>query len=65
MIDALFTVVSLGIAAASHAGRVLRKVWPYLTVLGAFVGFVAWNGGVVLGETGRARFAALGRTNRP
>lgn len=29
--------------------RVLRQIWPHLTVLGAFAAFVAWNGSVVLG----------------
>ncbi|XP_044724046.1 DIE2/ALG10 family domain-containing protein [Hirsutella rhossiliensis] len=48
--DALFTAISLGIAAICNPGRVLRQIWPYLTVLGAFAGFVAWNGGVVLGD---------------
>ncbi|EQL00149.1 glycosyltransferase family 59 protein [Ophiocordyceps sinensis CO18] len=48
--DALSTVISLGVAAMCNPGRVLKQIWPYLTVLGAFVGFVAWNGGVVLGD---------------
>lgn len=64
--DALFTVISLGVAAMCNPGRVLKQIWPYLTVLGAFVGFVAWNGGVVLGEfAGNAiMLAALGKLTR-
>lgn len=46
----LFTAVSLVIAAICNPLRVLRKVWPHVAVLSAFVGFVAWNDGVVLGE---------------
>lgn len=30
--------------------RVLRQVWPHIATLCAFAGFVAWNGGVVLGD---------------
>ncbi|PHH92252.1 hypothetical protein CDD83_8177 [Cordyceps sp. RAO-2017] len=48
--DAILTAVSLAVAAACNPGRVLRRVWPYVAVLGAFVAFVAWNGGVVLGD---------------
>lgn len=49
-LDMFFTAVSLGIAAMCNPLRVLRQVWPYVCVLGFFVGFVVWNGGVVLGE---------------
>ncbi|KAG9679628.1 glycosyltransferase family 59 protein, partial [Aureobasidium melanogenum] len=30
--------------------KVVRLVWPYLLVVGLFVSFVLWNGGVVLGD---------------
>ncbi|RFU78483.1 alpha-1,2 glucosyltransferase alg10 [Trichoderma arundinaceum] len=48
--DMLFTTISLIIAALCNPIRVARQIWPYVTVLGAFAGFVAWNGGVVLGD---------------
>ncbi|KAI9158203.1 Alpha-1,2 glucosyltransferase alg-10 [Paramyrothecium foliicola] len=48
--DALFTILSLGIAAICNPVPVIRQIWPYVTVLGAFVAFVAWNGSVVLGD---------------
>ncbi|KAK0761384.1 hypothetical protein N5P37_006334 [Trichoderma harzianum] len=48
--DMLFTAVSLIIAALCNPIRVARQIWPYVTVLAAFAGFVAWNGGVVLGD---------------
>ncbi|KAK2599963.1 glucosyltransferase [Conoideocrella luteorostrata] len=48
--DMLFTIVSLGVAALCNPVRVVRQIWPYLSVLAAFVCFVVWNGGVVLGD---------------
>ncbi|KAF4995818.1 hypothetical protein FGRMN_4880 [Fusarium graminum] len=30
--------------------RVIRQIWPYVTVVVSFGAFVAWNGGVVLGD---------------
>ncbi|KAK3390152.1 DIE2/ALG10 family-domain-containing protein [Podospora didyma] len=48
--DWLFCLASLAIAAVHNPLRVLRQVWPHITVLGLFVGFVGWNGGVVLGD---------------
>ncbi|MBE3041435.1 hypothetical protein IMZ48_02405, partial [Candidatus Bathyarchaeota archaeon] len=30
--------------------RVLKQVWPHIATMAAFAGFVAWNGGVVLGN---------------
>ncbi|KAG9947348.1 glycosyltransferase family 59 protein, partial [Aureobasidium melanogenum] len=30
--------------------KVVRLVWPYVFVVGLFVSFVLWNGGVVLGD---------------
>ncbi|KAK0643882.1 DIE2/ALG10 family-domain-containing protein [Cercophora newfieldiana] len=48
--DWLFCLISIGIAAVCNPFKVLRQVWPHITVLGLFVGFVAWNGGVVLGD---------------
>ncbi|TFB00467.1 Dol-P-Glc protein [Trichoderma ghanense] len=48
--DMLFTAFSLVIAALCNPIRVVRQIWPYIFVLGAFGGFVVWNGGVVLGD---------------
>ncbi|UKZ66260.1 uncharacterized protein TrAtP1_007434 [Trichoderma atroviride] len=48
--DMLFTAVSLIVAALCNPLRLIRQIWPYVTVLAAFAGFVAWNGGVVLGD---------------
>ncbi|PTB76431.1 glycosyltransferase family 59 protein [Trichoderma longibrachiatum ATCC 18648] len=48
--DMLLTALSLIIAAVCNPIRVVRQVWPYVFVLGAFGGFVVWNGGVVLGD---------------
>ncbi|KAM0265183.1 hypothetical protein ACHAQJ_000336 [Trichoderma viride] len=48
--DMLFTAVSLIVAALCNPIRVVRQIWPYVTILIAFAGFVAWNGGVVLGD---------------
>ncbi|KAF5680089.1 alpha-1,2 glucosyltransferase ALG10 [Fusarium circinatum] len=48
--DMLFCVLSLGIAAICNPIRIIKQVWPYVAVLISFGGFVAWNGGVVLGD---------------
>ncbi|KAG9251942.1 DIE2/ALG10 family-domain-containing protein [Emericellopsis atlantica] len=48
--DMLFCALSLLIAGACNPLRVIRKIWPHITVLGVFVAFVVWNGGVVLGD---------------
>ncbi|KAG9504535.1 glucosyltransferase [Fusarium musae] len=48
--DMLFCVLSLGIAAICNPIRIIRQIWPYVAVLVSFGGFVAWNGGVVLGD---------------
>lgn len=48
--DMLFAAISLLIAAACNPAKVLRQIWPHLTVLGLFITFVVWNGGVVLGS---------------
>ncbi|KAM0220150.1 hypothetical protein ACHAQI_000608 [Fusarium lateritium] len=48
--DMIFCVLSLGIAALCNPIRVIRQIWPYITVIVSFGIFVAWNGGVVLGD---------------
>ncbi|KAI1426398.1 DIE2/ALG10 family-domain-containing protein [Xylaria sp. FL1777] len=50
-IDIVLCVISLGIAAICNLSTVLRRfLWPHGVILAAFVAFVAWNGGVVLGD---------------
>ncbi|KAI0449976.1 DIE2/ALG10 family-domain-containing protein [Xylaria acuta] len=50
-VDIILCVVSIGIATACNLPLVLRKfLWPHGVVLASFVAFVAWNGGVVLGD---------------
>ncbi|OBR02330.1 DIE2/ALG10 family protein [Colletotrichum higginsianum IMI 349063] len=48
--DLFFSALSIGIAALANPLRVLKKVYPHITVMALFAGFVAWNGGVVLGD---------------
>ncbi|PHH78632.1 hypothetical protein CDD82_2935 [Ophiocordyceps australis] len=48
--DVLLTATSLAIAVVCNPVRVARHIWPHLAVLVIFGGFVAWNGGVVLGD---------------
>lgn len=58
LVIALLAFAALeAVAAARSEGREpfgpgLRSVLPYVPALGLFVGFVAWNGGVALGEKG-------------
>jgi hypothetical protein len=49
-LDVVWLAVSVIIAAVCNLPRVLRQVWPHIFLLGLFGGFVAWNGGVVLGK---------------
>ncbi|KAI5862021.1 glycosyltransferase family 59 protein [Durotheca rogersii] len=50
-IDLLLCVISIGIATVSNLGIIVRRhIWPHLVVLSAFLAFVVWNGGVVLGD---------------
>ncbi|KAI0477979.1 DIE2/ALG10 family-domain-containing protein [Xylaria cf. heliscus] len=50
-VDIILCVVSFGIAAVCNLPLVLRRfLWPHGVVLASFVAFVAWNGGVVLGD---------------
>ncbi|CCC09152.1 unnamed protein product [Sordaria macrospora k-hell] len=48
--DWALSLLSIGIAAFCNPLRVLKQVWPHITTMGLFAGFVAWNGGVVLGD---------------
>ncbi|RDA95108.1 hypothetical protein CP533_2180 [Ophiocordyceps camponoti-saundersi (nom. inval.)] len=48
--DILLMVLSFGVAALCNPFRVVRQIWPYMTILGAFTAFVVWNGSVVLGD---------------
>ncbi|KAI1470564.1 glycosyltransferase family 59 protein [Daldinia caldariorum] len=50
-IDLVLSTISIVIAAVCNLGTIVRKqIWPHLIVLAAFIGFVVWNGGVVLGD---------------
>ncbi|KAH9908386.1 glycosyltransferase family 59 protein [Xylariomycetidae sp. FL2044] len=50
-VDVALCIISIGVAAACNIGIVLRRfIWPHGFVLAAFVAFVVWNGGVVLGD---------------
>ncbi|KAK4238679.1 hypothetical protein C8A03DRAFT_43604 [Achaetomium macrosporum] len=48
--DWLFCLFTIAVTALCNPVKVLRQVWPHTTVLGLFACFVAWNGGVVLGD---------------
>ncbi|KAK4213944.1 DIE2/ALG10 family-domain-containing protein [Rhypophila decipiens] len=48
--DWLTCLLSIAVAALCNPVKVLRQVWPHITILALFGGFVAWNGGVVLGD---------------
>lgn len=48
-IDFVWCLLSIALSAASNPLLVLQRLWPYLTLLVSFGGFIMWNGGVVLG----------------
>ncbi|KAK1988870.1 DIE2/ALG10 family protein [Colletotrichum cereale] len=48
--DIFFSALSIVIAVLANPLRVLRKVYPHITIMALFAGFVFWNGGVVLGD---------------
>ncbi|KAF2740727.1 alpha-1,2 glucosyltransferas-like protein alg10 [Polyplosphaeria fusca] len=48
--DCISSIVSIVTAAISNPAMVARTVGRYVVLLGFFTGFVAWNGGVVLGD---------------
>ncbi|KAH6634665.1 glycosyltransferase family 59 protein [Chaetomium sp. MPI-SDFR-AT-0129] len=48
--DWLLCAVTLAVTAITNPLRVIRQIWPHITVLSLFAAFVAWNGGVVLGD---------------
>lgn len=48
--DLLLSVISLGLGAVCNILPVLRRVYPHVVTMALFAGFVAWNGGVVLGD---------------
>lgn len=43
-------MLSVVVASLSNPRMVMRILWPYLILLGAFGSFILWNGGVVLGK---------------
>jgi alpha-1,2-glucosyltransferase len=48
--DLVYAAASIAVAAVSNPLAVLRRTWPYVSLLGFFGVFVALNGGVVLGD---------------
>ncbi|PSS05152.1 DIE2/ALG10 family-domain-containing protein [Coniella lustricola] len=48
--DVVLCVLSIAIAVCCNPFRVLRQIWAHVVVVILFVGFVFWNGGVVLGD---------------
>ncbi|ROT42934.1 hypothetical protein SODALDRAFT_288618 [Sodiomyces alkalinus F11] len=48
--DLCYSIVGIGLAAIYKPVRILKQVWPHITVMCLFTAFVAWNGGVVLGD---------------
>jgi alpha-1,2-glucosyltransferase len=50
MPDYLLLLTTVLLAAVRKPFIVMRVALPYLALLGLFAGFVAWNGGVVLGK---------------
>ncbi len=48
-IDWMFCGLTTAVTAVCNPVKVLRQIWPHITILALFGGFVAWNGGVVLG----------------
>ncbi|KAI1826446.1 DIE2/ALG10 family-domain-containing protein [Xylaria intraflava] len=50
-VDIILCVLSISIASIYNLPIILRRfIWPHGVVLASFIGFVAWNGGVVLGD---------------
>jgi hypothetical protein len=51
--DVVFTAISYIIASGylvvNKPLSLVKDVWPYLAIMGAFTAFVVMNGGVVLG----------------
>lgn len=49
-LDYIKVVITIGIAAVKNIRKLITAVFPYVLLLVLFAGFVAWNGGVVLGK---------------
>ncbi len=43
--------MSVATAVICNPVRVLKQIWPYISVAALFAAFVGWNGGVVLGTS--------------
>jgi alpha-1,2-glucosyltransferase len=63
--DVFFTAVSFVVAAVCNPLRILRQVWPHITVLVAFASFIIWNGGVVLGKLSYSKTCRPSTPNGP
>ncbi|KAH9209790.1 DIE2/ALG10 family-domain-containing protein [Leptodontidium sp. 2 PMI_412] len=48
--DFILCAISIAVAAMFQPILLLTRLWPYIGLLASFVGFVVWNGGVVLGD---------------
>ncbi|KAK4465435.1 family 59 putative glycosyltransferase [Cladorrhinum samala] len=48
--DWFFFLVTTATTALMNPVKVFRQIWPHLTILSLFIGFVGYNGGVVLGD---------------
>jgi alpha-1,2-glucosyltransferase len=47
--DFILCGISIAIATLFQPFLILTRLWPYILLLVSFIGFVVWNGGVVLG----------------
>ncbi|KAG7110821.1 hypothetical protein HYQ45_017480 [Verticillium longisporum] len=45
-----FSALSIGVAVVCNPMQVLQWVWPHVSIMACFLSFIAWNGGVVLGD---------------
>lgn len=50
-LDYFKTVLSIATAAIAHPKLSALTLLPYMSILGVFIAFVAWNGSVVLGQS--------------
>ncbi|KAG4432984.1 hypothetical protein IFR05_011528 [Cadophora sp. M221] len=48
--DFILCTISIVVAAIFRPLLLFTRIWPYIALLASFVGFVVWNGGVVLGD---------------
>lgn len=51
MEDFFLCAISIAVATIYRPILIATRLWPYMALLVSFAGFVAWNGGVVLGTS--------------